>query len=227
MANRLELLVGEQKAFAADASHQLRTPLTALQLRIERLRDKIKATKATEQSFDEIESEISRMRRLIEGLLALGRASSESLNRETVDAAHVVNQRVEEWASLAEEAGITLTCATPRTALALAVPTAIEQIVDNFIDNAISILSGGGRINVDVTDQISHVVISVTDDGPGISAADANRAFDRFWRGNATHEGTGLGLAIVRQLAQASGGSVSLTPGESGGTVARVTLEKP
>jgi len=223
----LELLVGEQKAFAADASHQLRTPLTALQLRIERLRDKIKSTKETEKGFDEIEEEISRMRRLIEGLLALGRASSESLNRETVDAAQVVNQRVEEWSSLAEEAGIALTCTTPSSAYALAVPTAIEQIVDNFIDNAISILSDGGSINVTVTEEISYVVIAVSDDGPGISVADANRAFDRFWRGNATHEGTGLGLAIVRQLAQASGGSVSLQPRESGGTIAKVTLEKP
>ncbi|MEK9536465.1 MAG: sensor histidine kinase [Aquiluna sp.] len=227
MANRLELLVGEQKAFAADASHQLRTPLTALQLRIERLRDKIKATKATEQGFDEIESEISRMRRLIEGLLALGRASSDSLTRESVDAAEVVRQRVEEWSSLAEEAGIALSCQAPQSARALAVPTAIEQIVDNFIDNAISILSKGGAIDVTVTEELSYVVISVADNGPGISAADAHRAFDRFWRGNATHEGTGLGLAIVRQLAQASGGSVSLTPGETGGTVARVTLERP
>jgi signal transduction histidine kinase len=226
MATRLQLLIDEQKAFAADASHQLRTPLTALQLRLERLREKVELTEATEKGFDEIESEISRMRRLIEGLLALGRASSESLTREQVDAAQVVRERVAEWTSLAEEAGITLRLSASEPAPVLAVPTAVEQIVDNYIDNALSVLDDGGTITVSLNTDGERVTIAVSDDGPGLSGSDAARAFDRFWRGSSTTEGTGLGLAIVKQLAQASGATVSLAPRQPRGTIASVSFER-
>lgn len=225
MARRLQLLVDEQKAFAADASHQLRTPLTALQLRVDRLKESLNESDETAEKFEEIEREIYRMRRLIEGLLALGRASSETLVRERVDAAAVVHERVAEWSGLAEESGASLTAHTPSNAWAMAVPTAIEQIVDNYIDNALSALAEKGSIEVSVSIGDGTVTIEVADDGKGISADDAHRAFDRFWRGNATHQGTGLGLAIVRQLAQASNATVELVPRSPRGTIARVTFD--
>jgi signal transduction histidine kinase len=225
MARRLQSLVDEQKAFAADASHQLRTPLTALQLRIDRLRESLGSKTASSKKFDDIEREIYRMRRLIEGLLALGRASSEDLSREQIDLAKVVRERVDEWTGLAEENGATLTLSSPESVRVLAVPTAVEQIIDNYIDNALSALDGGKSIEVNVSVNGNHVTVDVTDDGKGISAEDAKRAFDRFWRGNATHQGTGLGLAIVRQLAEASDAEVKLIPRESGGTIARVSFE--
>jgi len=225
MARRLQLLVDEQKAFAADASHQLRTPLTALQLRIDRLRESLGTKTASSKKFDDIEREIYRMRRLIEGLLALGRASSEDLAREQIDLAKVVRERVDEWTGLADENGATLTLISPESVRVLAVPTAVEQIIDNYIDNALSALDGGKSIEVEVSISGNRVTVDVADDGKGISAEDAKRAFDRFWRGNATHQGTGLGLAIVRQLAEASGAEVKLIPRESGGTIARVSFE--
>jgi len=225
MARRLQLLVDEQKAFAADASHQLRTPLTALQLRIDRLRESLGSKNASSKKFDDIEREIYRMRRLIEGLLALGRASSEDLAREQIDLAKVVRERVDEWTGLAEENGATLTLSSPESLRVFAVPTAVEQIIDNYIDNALSALDGGKSIEVKVSVSGNRVTVDVADDGKGISAEDAKRAFDRFWRGNATHQGTGLGLAIVRQLAEASGADVELIPRESRGTIARVTFE--
>ena len=226
MARRLQLLVDEQKSFAADASHQLRTPLTALQLRVDRLREGLDESDETSEKFDEIEREIYRMRRLIEGLLALGRASSDTLAREKVDASAVVAERVTEWSGLAEESGVTLTMNAPDQAWVMAVPTAVEQIVDNYIDNALSALDDGGTINVSVEVSAGFVTIDVIDDGKGISPADAPRAFDRFWRGNATHQGTGLGLAIVRQLAEASNARVELIPRSPKGTIARVIFAK-
>lgn len=226
MARRLQLLVDEQKSFAADASHQLRTPLTALQLRVDRLREGLDESDETSEKFDEIEREIYRMRRLIEGLLALGRASSDTLAREKIDASAVVAERVTEWSGLAEESGVTLTMNTPDQAWVMAVPTAVEQIVDNYIDNALSALDDGGTINVSVEVSAGFVTIDVIDDGKGISPTDATRAFDRFWRGNATHQGTGLGLAIVRQLAEASNARVELIPRSPKGTIARVIFEK-
>ena len=225
MARRLQLLVDEQKAFAADASHQLRTPLTALQLRIDRLRESLGTKSASSKKFDDIEREIYRMRRLIEGLLALGRASSEDLAREKVDVAAVIRERVDEWTGLAEENGATITFTSPESVRVLAVPTAVEQIIDNYIDNALSALDSGTSIEVSVSPSGNRVTVDVADDGKGISPDDAKRAFDRFWRGKATHQGTGLGLAIVRQLAEASGAEVKLISRENRGTIARVTFE--
>ena len=220
MASRLEALVDEQRSFAADASHQLRTPLTALQLRIERVRDDLPEDDAAVEKFDEIQAELVRMRRLIDGLLALGRASVENVEREQQDLAQIVRERVENWRGLAEESEIELVVTTPTHATVWAVPTAIEQITDNYIDNALSVTPRGGRLTIDVQTDTTWATLTVADSGPGISASDADRAFDRFWRGNATHEGTGLGLAVVKQLAQSSGADVALVPGEQGGTVA-------
>lgn len=226
MASRLEVLINEQKSFAADASHQLRTPLTALQLRLERLRESVDEDEATAERFDEIEAEIQRMRRLIEGLLALGRASVENIERETGDLASIARERAENWSGLAEESGVALSVTTPEELKVWAVPTAIEQIIDNYVDNALSVMPDGGSLDITVRRNGDYGEIEVADSGPGISADKAERAFDRFWRGQATHQGTGLGLAIVRSLATSSKAEVTLTPGPGGGTIARARFER-
>ncbi len=225
MADRLETLVAEQRSFAADASHQLRTPLTALQLRIERLRDTIAEGEAEAEKFDEIEDELVRMRRLIDGLLALGRASIDRLEPVEQDLSAVVGERVENWRSLADESNITVTVDAPGPAWVWTVPTAIEQIIDNYIDNALSVMPDGGTLEVGIRLEANTAVLSVSDTGPGINPEYAERAFDRFWRGSATHDGTGLGLAVVRQLAQASGARVWLEPRLAGGTTASAAFE--
>lgn len=225
MAGRLESLINEQKAFAADASHQLRTPLTALQLRIERLRQSVADGSDTEEKFDEIEEEIQRMRRLIEGLLALGRASVDDVERITQDIAHIVKERVQSWEPLASEQGVQVTTSVPSSVTVLAVPTAIEQIVDNYVDNALSLMPEGGELTVTVQQRDTRAILTVSDTGPGIEEEQAARAFDRFWRGSATHQGTGLGLAIVRQLAESSHATVALRPRAGGGTDATASFE--
>ena len=139
--------------------------------------------------------------------------------------AAVIRERVDEWTGLAEENGATITLTSPESVRVLAVPTAVEQIIDNYIDNALSALDSGTSIEVSVSPSGNRVTVDVADDGKGITAEDAKRAFDRFWRGKATHQGTGLGLAIVRQLAEASGAEVKLIPHENRGTIARVTFE--
>ena len=226
MATRLETLVQEQKSFAADASHQLRTPLTALQLRIERVREGLPDNPELGERFDEIDGELSRMRRLIEGLLALGRSSVEDVTRAPQDIGAIVRERVEHWRSLAEESDVSIQVASPESAIVWAVPTATEQIIDNYIDNALSVMPDGGELHIDVAVSDGETEVRVRDTGPGISAEDAERAFDRFWRGGATHEGTGLGLAVVKQLALSSGARVSLEPHPEGGTVARATFSR-
>jgi signal transduction histidine kinase len=226
MAERLERVVEEQKAFAADASHQLRTPLTALQLKLDHLRTASRPTPEQDKHFEEIDEELVRTRRLIEGLLALSRASSENVERTEVNLAAVARNRVKEWTDLAEESSVTVSVSIPDQALVLAVPTAVEQVIDNFIDNALSVLGSGGTISVTVAEDGDFWAVAVVDSGPGITAEAAQRAFDRFWRGSSTYGGTGLGLAIVRQLTRASGGDATIGPAENGGTIARATFPK-
>lgn len=94
----------------------------------------------------------------------------------------------------------------------MALPGAVEQVVDNYIDNALSVSPAGGTILVRVEQRSGAVALHVLDEGPGLSPEDCARAFDRFWRGNSQPGGSGLGLAIVAQLMAASGGTAALHP---------------
>jgi signal transduction histidine kinase len=108
---------------------------------------------------------------------------------------------------------------------ALAVPGALEQIIDNYIDNALNAGTAGNEITVSASADKGWVTVHVTDRGPGMPADQLQHAFDRFWRSSsASSDGSGLGLAIVRQLAEASGGEVGLANRPGGGLDASVRL---
>lgn len=98
-------------------------------------------------------------------------------------------------------------------------PGAAEQIIDNLIDNALAVAPAESLLRLEVArpDNDGRVELHVIDEGPGLSAEDCQRAFNRFWRGQGSSDGSGLGLAIVRQLAEASGAAASLTPRDVGG----------
>ena len=108
--------------------------------------------------------------------------------------------------------------------MVLAVPTGVEQILDNLIDNAITASSAGGRVSVTVSCGHHDHSLSVADEGPGLSDELKARALDRFWRADPSRPGTGLGLPIARALAEASGGSLALGDGTAGGLTVTVTL---
>jgi signal transduction histidine kinase len=146
-----------------------------------------------------------------------------------VDVSEIVTERVETWAPLADEHGITIRCAVQPGVQGLAVPQALEQIVDNLLDNAIGIVPDGSAIDVSVIGPTSAdpggCIVTVADRGPGMTDDQLAHAFDRFWRApDAPHEGSGLGLAIVDHLARAGGGSVSLGRRDGGGLVATLRL---
>jgi len=225
MADRLAGLIDEQRAFAADASHQLRTPLTALRLKLERARDLIESDPvgATER-LAAAEREADRLVTIIEGLLALGRAGASVSPVVSVDLARIARERVEQWQPLAGEGGITLTIEAPTSVTVLAVATGIDQMLDNLIDNAFAVSVDGDSIWVIVTGG-EHPSLTVLDEGPGMSDDELARAFDRFWRGHTTSPGTGLGLAIVAELARASGAAVSLARREPRGLAAVISFD--
>ncbi len=221
MATRLEVLMGQQRSFAADASHQLRTPLTALRLRLERARELLPDHPdiAAERLAD-AEAETDRLMAIIEGLLLLNRTEGQSLLVQQVDLASIARARVDQWRPLADELKVHLQFEGPFAAAVLAVDTAAEQVIDNYLDNALSVSPAGAAVTVRVIPGATTTVLEVSDRGTGLSDADRARAFDRFWREDGDRPGSGLGLSIVAQLMAASGGSARLDPRPGGGLTA-------
>lgn len=231
MTARVNELLDQQKAFTGDASHQLRTPLTALRLQLERAGDMIDTDPAGAKArVEAARAETERLQRLVDALLMLARAERHAMTTETVDVGAVVAERVEMWAPLAAERAVVVRAtpsATEPGIIALAVPQALEQIVDNLLDNAISIVPDGTTIEVAVHRAPERVTVHVLDRGPGMSEDQLAHALDRFWRApTATHRGSGLGLAIVDHLARAGGGSVQLANRPGGGLDVAVHLRR-
>ncbi len=225
MAAQLSDLIASQTQFVGNASHQLRSPLTALRLRLENLEAEAEADESDRVAIQAASDEVVRMSRLVDGLLLLANDVAHRDQAEPVDVAAIARDRVGGWVDVARDQGVEMILDAPPTAFAQTLPSAPEQILDNLIDNALNAAPRDTTITVAVTRHNSTVEISVLDQGPGLDASARSRAFDRFWRApNAYAGGTGLGLAIVRQLVEASGGAVRLDARPGGGLAAEVTL---
>ena len=226
MADELSHLLNQQRAFVGDASHQLRTPLTALKLRLE------SAHKVLDDDIDgarmRIEAamlETDRLENLVESLLALSRVERDQQSEVArINATLIIRDRVENWLPLAREHEVTLTTQVRDGLHALAINGALEQILDNYIDNALEVAPRNSAIIISAGITDSMVTIHVLDEGPGLPEADLDRAFNRFWRARSDAYGSGLGLAIVKRLAELSGGTCGLENRESKGLDAQVSL---
>jgi signal transduction histidine kinase len=227
MADRVQAVVESQRGFAGDASHQLRTPLTALRLRLDRAADLMSDDEPAMDQVDAARDEIDRLQRLIDGLLVLARADNRDQETIRVDISAVAAERVAHWQALADERHVSIELVASGTAVALAVPGAVDQIVDNYVDNALEVVPEGTRIVVRVRPESSGVVLTVDDQGPGMPPESRDLAFDRFWRGRQDGSGSGLGLAIVSSLAGAGGGSVWLDASPLGGLRAAARFRIP
>jgi signal transduction histidine kinase len=227
MSERTQQLVDEQRAFAGDASHQLRTPLTALRLRLEQAGELLETDAAgARERLESASAETERLQHVITGLLALARADGHEAPSERVDVIAVARDRAEMWKPLAEEDGVALRVDVIGANMsAEAVPGALEQILDNLVDNALAVAPIGSTIELRLRRSTNQVIVAVADRGPGMTAEQIVRSFDRFWRAaDADRPGTGLGLAVVQHLARASGGDVALATRPGGGLVATVRL---
>jgi signal transduction histidine kinase len=208
MARQLRAVMDSQREFNGVVSHQLRTPLTALRLRLEMLQEaSLPGSAETREALDAARSEVDRLQEIVEQMLKLSRLESGLVPRVEVDAARIVRSRVEMWLPLAEEKGIGLVVESPGSAMCMAIDGGLDQIVDNYIDNALGVSASGDVIVVKVSASGQQVLVEVVDEGPGLDDAEKSEAFQRFWRkpGSQNSPGTGLGLAIVRQIATASG----------------------
>jgi len=221
MAGRLEALVHGNRATMADVSHQLRTPLAALRLRLDLLA--ADADEATAAELADAQEEIARLSRLVDGLLAVARAESVVIEPARVAVAEVILDRVAAWAPVAEERDISLAASAPGHLPARLGDGHLEQILDNLIANALDAVPGGGHVRVSAYPGGRGARVVVADDGPGMTGQQRAAAFRRF-AGN-TSGGTGLGLAIVHRLVTSNGGSAALSDTPGGGLT--VTLDLP
>ncbi len=226
-AERLQVLVTSQQAFVADASHQLRTPLAALRLRLENLEgDLVGAPGSVHEDVERALAEVARLSRLVDGLLELARAERSVAEPVPTDLIPVVDGRVDAWSALAAERNVALTTELDDGLVVSSAPGRLEQVLDNLLANALEVAPAGSAVHVTGHRRGDRVELTVLDAGPGMSAQQRARAFDRFWRpGGADHNGgSGLGLAIVKRLVVADRGSVELDESPDGGLSARVVL---
>ncbi|MGW3103053.1 ATP-binding protein [Streptomyces sp. NPDC001100] len=225
---RLDTLIASQRIFVADASHQLRTPLTALRLSLDNIADGVD-DEFVREDVDQATAEVVRMSRLVNGLLVLARAEAKVTAAEPLPLREIAAERLSVWRPAADERGVEIALRgsfADGRPLVLASPGHLEQVLDNVLSNALEVSPDGAKITVNAQSRGDEVELTVTDEGPGMSDADKSRAFDRFWRGQGLtgRTGSGLGLAVVRQLVTDDGGTVTLRDAPGGGLVVAITL---
>lgn len=222
MVSRLDLVVGTQEQFVADASHQLRSPLTALRLRIENLQHEVSPAAA-----DDLEGaigEVDRLSRLVNGLLTLARADRAAPGHTRQEIGPLVAERADAWRFAAAERGVEIVASVDDGLWSSLSPGALEQVLDNLIANALQASPPDTAVTLTAVRAGDGIAVEVSDHGPGMEAEAREHAFDRFWRGREDCRGSGLGLAIVKRLVEADGGSVELEAAPGGGLRVVITL---
>ena len=226
MADRLAHLVASHRRFVADASHQLRTPLTALRLRLETLEPDVPP--GSEPKLRAALDETDRLGRLVESLLVLARTDAAPAEVGIVDLQAIATERAASWEPVGRERGVALTVDHPGPTPVRAPPGALEQILDNLLSNALGVAPPGTTVAVRIAHAAPWIELHVADEGPGMPPEVREHAFERFWRApGATGKGFGLGLAIVDQLARSCGGEAELRPGPGGRGLDAVVRLRP
>ena len=213
LLERLAQAMQTQRAFVADAAHELRSPLTALKLQLQ-LTECASSELQRAVSFAKLNQRLDRTIHLVKQLLALARSESQSIaqNFQPVDLSELVGQVVNDYLPLAEDRQLALQLQLSPTIVLRGQSENLRILISNLIDNAIRYTPVRGTVTVQTIEQNNHAVLIVTDTGGGIPAVERDRVFDRFYRRMGTKtDGSGLGLAIVRNIAQTHHAKISLT----------------
>jgi two-component system OmpR family sensor kinase len=216
-----------RRIFLAEASHELRIPLTIIRGESQvALRALNRGTLDATETFVRILDQTRGMTHLLEDLFLIARAEAGGLplNRETTDISELIVRVAHDFSSLACESGATVRASAQPGLYASCDRDRIRQSLAALIDNALRHTKPGVEIVLEARVEASWVVVTVTDDGPGIDPNTAADLFLRFRRGQTRGEGSGLGLTVVRALAEAHGGTARLGNGENGGTCAELRL---
>jgi len=220
---RIERLERVRRDFVANVSHELRTPITAIQGCAEILKDAEADPEENREFAEACHRHAQRLGALVAGLLRLSRLEArgeEDVVVEPVDLASIGRRVVETAKARAEQPELDIQLVMPDELVAAADPLAVEQVLDNLVDNAIKYGGSGGVIRLEGKSDDDEAVITVTDHGEGIADEHLSRIFERFYRvdpgRSREHGGTGLGLAITKRLVEAMGGRIEVRsqPGE-------------
>ena len=224
MTGRIKRLLRVQQDFVADASHQLRTPLTGLRLRLEALADRFRGDDRAAGELKAAMGEIDRLSLIVDELLILSRAGEHELPGEEVVLADAAQRAAERWRGAARERAIALEVrGAGETGVAWCAGPDLDRSIDALVENALRYSPSGSTVTIGVgADRIE-----VLDEGPGLEPGEEEAVFDRFRRGSAGRRGpggTGLGLPIARELTRQWDGEVTLSGREGGGVRAAISF---
>lgn len=225
LIHKLDESQSNQRRFIANAAHQMRTPLAALQVQTQRAlreRDPLKHSEALEDAL----TAVTRLRHVVQQILTLARSEPNSqgmLAMMPLDLAAVARGEVERWTDQAIDHGIDLGYEGPDdTVLISGEASLLRELIGNLLDNAIRYTPAGGTVTLKLATNPTR--IAVEDDGPGIPEDEQQRVFERFYRlSSSTTEGCGLGLSIAREIAARHGARLTLRSVDGGrGTTAEI-----
>jgi two-component system, OmpR family, sensor kinase len=223
MAGEIDRLVRREKSFVAAASHQIRTPLAAIKIRLDELL-------AAGDSFEpdaieylkEMAQEVDRLTALTARLLDLSSAESPPESRPLV-ASRAIREAIDRVSPLAQHHALSIRLNVSDEDALIAAPTgAFEEALFNLLDNAVKFSREGSDVDVDASLDNGTFVVDVADHGPGIPEGERARVLDPFYRATRSKPGYGLGLAISARLCEGAGATLRMEPREDGGTVARI-----
>ena len=223
LLRREQELVDLREQFVAGASHELRTPLAQIRMFAETLRlERVRSGEERRRSLEILDREARRLAFLVENLLQFSSAARgpRRFAAERTDVGRLVADVVEGFAPLAAARGARLAFVDAGGVIASADRGMLRQVILNLLDNAVKYGPAGQTVAVEATACGGGAVISVTDRGPGVVAAERQRIWERFWRGAASDgiSGTGIGLALVKELVEMHGGSVAVEAVAGGGS---------
>ncbi len=222
-----------QRRFAADASHELRTPISVIQasLDVVEKEDGERLSPLSRQIFDDLKDEVRRMSRLTSSLLTLARADTGTmeLNREQFGVEAVAQHVFRAMLPLAQGRGLKLELSLCREVELYADKDRITQLLMILMDNGIKFTPTGGQVTLLIDrEKNGAALLEVSDTGIGVSPEDRQHIFERFYRADKARSreegGAGLGLSIAAWIVNAHGGTIEVRPGAGGGTVFRVLL---
>jgi signal transduction histidine kinase len=220
MADRVQRTVQAQREFVANASHQLRTPLTGMKLRLESATARTDDPELKKQ-LDAADFEVDRLSETVDRMLVMSKRIEHG-DPTHVDLADAAERAISRWRDRAAAKGVQIRMSGPRT-VGQGNPADLDQAIDNLIDNALDY--GAGPIELETGDDHGQAVLAVRDHGPGIPKGEQPKVTERFYRGRtAPSGGSGLGLAIARDLTERWGGSLLVLDAEDGGARIEIRL---
>jgi signal transduction histidine kinase len=227
MVDEVQRVLDSQQAFVANASHQLRNPLTALSLRVQTLG--LDLPPDQRDQLEEILVETDRLNTIVDQLLELAKVQGGlAVDSVVTDVVPLLRGRADAWRPRATRSDVELRLVHPASAPALINPALTGSILDTLFDNAIKFSPHGGWIDISLNDEPDGVSVAVRDQGPGIDEREFDRIGERFWRSAATSHvpGSGLGLSIALGLAEAVGARLHFERAEPSGLLVRLRLPK-